>query len=526
MTTMGGRFTRRAERIPDLSRLAGRPALPLVVLTLLASGCNPSARFKLIELSRQQNADGCLITYDTNGDRKADYWQRLDRTGRVVALQFDDTHDEKPDETVDLDRLPAENLPHVIIILDGCPFECVEEAYRNGSFRAFYPPARMISCFPANSDPAISQIWHCGPTRSCEALYYDRAKARLNDGNASYLKAENSPWTKLMAYRCSFWWDANAYLTPQTVFDHELRGMYRTFSTVREGTSAGYSVGTAGLGTRGAKPAMLDYLRRMDRFTQQLLYERRGRIKMSLTADHGQGMKRCTRLTFKSFLAEHGFNLGKSIRSERDAVAIEYGLVTYAAFFANNPDGLAKALREHPAVDLVFYRSGGQVIVLSPKASAAIEHVGDGFIYDMTNGDPLQIAPIVQDLRQKGKVSPDRAIDDRSLFEATATHIYPDAVRRAWQAFNGLMRVPPDVLVSLKEGHSHGSAFFDFMIHGAASTHGSIDRLSSTSFLMTMKTKLPPALRLEDALPALSVDQPTSTTRAQGTPRRAKPESN
>jgi len=76
------------------------------------------------------------------------------------------------------------------------------------------------------------------------------------------------------------------------------------------------------------------------------------------------------------------------------------------------------------------------------------------------------------------------------------------------------------LIASLRNGYSHGSAFFDFMIGGAASTHGSIGRLSSTSFVLTMRGRPPSVLRVEDALQMLAE---LPSTPSQGTRPATKP---
>ena len=59
------------------------------------------------------------------------------------------------------------------------------------------------------------------------------------------------------------------------------------------------------------------------------------------------------------------------------------------------------------------------------------------------------------------------------------------------------------MLVSLRDGYAHGSKLFNFAIGGTDSTHGSLNRINSTTFVMTMLGQLPPVLRPEDVLPAL-----------------------
>jgi hypothetical protein len=62
---------------------------------------------------------------------------------------------------------------------------------------------------------------------------------------------------------------------------------------------------------------------------------------------------------------------------------------------------------------------------------------------------------------------------------------------------------PPDLIVNLRDGACHGSRFFYTMIGRVGSTHGSLNRMNSTTFALTMLGELPPALRSEELMPAL-----------------------
>ena len=110
---------------------------------------------------------------------------------------------------------------------------------------------------------------------------------------------------------------------------------------------------------------------------------------------------------------------------------------------------------------------------------------------------------IIATLTRQGKVDNRGYIEDRPFFEATAKHIYPDPLRRVWMAFHGIVIKPADLIICLKDGYVHGSEFFNVMIGGATSTHGSLNRVNSTAFVLTMLGELPDVLRPEDVLPAI-----------------------
>jgi hypothetical protein len=450
---------------------------------------------------RTENGD-IVLAIDTDGDKKVDFWQFQAPGGRKHAIAYADGNG-APGARIELDRIEAAECPHFVILLDGVPFELVAELYRDGWFRFFHPPARVICGYPGMTDLALSEWLHTGRCQGYQALDFNRETNRLGGGSGTYLQASNSPWLAKVDYRCSFWWDGLAYLDPQAVFDHELAGTQRTFRDIDAGEGYAYFVGTAGLGTRGGREAILEYLRTIDRFCEQIIFERRGRVKLTLSADHGHNLVQCRRLSFRETLEAAGFRQTKSLRSPGDVVPIAYGLVTYAALFTQDPAGVASCLIQHEDVEFACYPRGDAVVVRNRSGQATIEQGSSGFIYDSRDGDPLGLDVIIEQLRGEGHVQPDGQIDGRAMFAATVDHDYPDPVARIWSAFHDVVHNPPDLIVNLRDGACHGSRFFHAMIGKVTSTHGSLNRVNSTTFALTNLGELPPAMRSSEVLPRL-----------------------
>jgi hypothetical protein len=204
-----------------------------------------------------------------------------------------------------------------------------------------------------------------------------------------------------------------------------------------------------------------------------------------------------------------------------------YGLVTCAAIHTRSPTRVADAVLQHEATDLVMYRatrplgrsSGSEgvrfdadtaapIVVRSPTAHAEIQRRGDRFIYKSISGDPLELLPILDSLADNGKVARDGSVADRDLFDATATHEYPDALHRIWCALQPgcLVENAADVIVSLKEGYACGSKFFSALVN-VESTHGAMSGRSSTTFVMSNAMPLPAHLRVDDLGALLGVPQ-------------------
>ncbi|HPY77959.1 MAG TPA: hypothetical protein PLQ45_08970, partial [Anaerohalosphaeraceae bacterium] len=173
------------------------------------------------------------------------------------------------------------------------------------------------------------------------------------------------------------------------------------------------------------------------------------------------------------------------------------------AFYTHNPAPVADALLASPAAALACYPTPQGVCVRTRDGSALISYHDGRYRYAPDSGDPLQLNPILDNLRQQGLIAEDGFIEDRVLLDATQNHIYPDPLRRIWLAFHGLVQHPADLIICLHDGWYHGSASFDRLSGGAVSTHGSLNQINSTTFVLTMTGPLPPALRLEEIMPAL-----------------------
>ena len=280
----------------------------------------------------------------------------------------------------------------------------------------------------------MAELFHAGRCQAYQACHFDRESNRLLAGNDAYLSASNSPWVGKMDYRCSFWWDVLVYLDPQTVFNHEMKGIVRTFRRIDEGEGYAYSVGSAGLGTRGGREAILEYLRTVDRLCEQLICERHGRVKLTLVADHGHNLVENRRISFKDVLKAGGYRLGKSIRDAHDVVEIVYGLVTYAEFYTQDRAGVAECLLRHEDVELTCYPSADDVVVRDRDGEARIVKGQAGFVYDVRAGDPLRLLPIVEQLRSAGKVSDAGEIDAARC----STRRWITTIPTRWRAFGVL----------------------------------------------------------------------------------------
>lgn len=474
---------------------------PWLLIGLLAAGCGFDPRWPSGPSETREHHGDTLLAYRIDGAKRPNYFQRV-RDGRVTALHFDDNGDGQYEQTIELSADdPA--WPHCVLVLDGVPFTTVDEMWREGRFRIFPPPSRMITVFPAMTDLALTKIFGTPSCVADQALYFDAKSNQLMGGSMAYLRGRNAPWLPAVTYHAPQDIGAWAYLTPQSVFDREMRGTLATFRGAKSGLASAYSIGTAGLGTRGGRDAIRRYLLEVERLCERVLFDHRGRVKISLMADHGHHLTRARRVRFEPALEQAGFRRAKRIDDDRDVVIPEYGLVTYASVYTRRPAEVATALVNDPAVELAAYRRGDVIVVRSKDGEAEIGRRERGYSYRAVQGDPLQLAEIVARLQSEGQISADGTIEDRPLFEATAEHVYPDALHRLWESLHGLMQSPPDVYVSLRPDACHGSRLFELGIGRVASTHGALERMNSTTFVLSTIGDLPAAIRIDDVLDVL-----------------------
>ena len=138
----------------------------LVWLAALGTcGCTVEPSFRGPVALRAEAGETVFI-FDADADRKPDYWQYQTRDGRKKNLAYADGDSGQPGDRIDLDTIDADTCPHIVILLDGVPFELLAELHRTGHFRLFYPPARVICCFPSMTDLALSELLH---TNRCPA---------------------------------------------------------------------------------------------------------------------------------------------------------------------------------------------------------------------------------------------------------------------------------------------------------------------------------------------------------------------
>lgn len=522
------------EVLPGMQRIkhAGHGAILLSILVAATIGLNagcagpPPRLFPIVPLCTQDTPSGGTDrVYDTNGDGKPDYHERLSSDGIITTIGYDTNGDGEIDEEIDIAAIPEKEHRHLILVLDSIPFAMVQEAWFQGRLRFFGPPTRVVSTFPVMTDLALAELFNISPTPGIESEYFDGQQ--LSNGYLVYANKGNAPWHDYVDWRLEPIMHASAYLSPQAWYDHELRIVQDTFNASTRDKFTAYFVGTSAIGARIGRTGHHMGLVRLDRFCQELMHKTRGRVRFTLLSDHGHNMAISQRVPLSDVLRQLSYRTSRTLEKPYDVVVPEFGMVTCAAIHTDTPDTVARDVVSIEGIELSAYLDArhDEVVVLSRDGRARISHSSSGLRYQPEFGDPLAMLPILDKLAQAGSIDPQGFADDHALFQATVDHAYPDAVYRLWRAFHGLVVNTPQILVSVQDGYHCGSPTQSSLIRLTAA-HGNLRPMSSLGFAMTMAGQLPPAIRMANLGKALQ-DMGVPLNRkisGENTPPHAQPQ--
>jgi len=474
-----------------------------MIVAQLAACAGPGPRlFPLVPTAESFGPEGVLLRgYDLNKDARLDYQEAISPEGRVVSLAFDANADGRFRLHVDR-RAPSAGDRQLLIILDSVPFDVVHALYEQGRFRLFHPPSRVISPFPVMTDVSLTEFFGLAPCPAVESEFYDGVQ--LRDGYDNYVHERNTPWLACTDYRLSPVAHSVAYFYPDAWFDRELRYIQDLFmdrfrSSKTAGTAAfvGYCVGTSALGASLGRSGHQAGLVRLDRFCQQLVYETRGAVQITLMSDHGHNLVHSRRIPLREFLTRCGYCVRARLERPGDVVLPEFGIVTCAAIYTRAASRVARDVAGMEGIQLVAYRADdGTIVVLDRDGEARISYRDGAYRHEARRGDPLRLRSTLERLSGQGRLTADGFVLDADLFEATREHVFPDAVHRLWRAFHGLTLHTPDVLIAVNDGYHCGSPFMSSLVDLAAA-HGNLGQPSSYGFAMTTAGSLPPVLRMD-----------------------------
>ena len=361
---------------------------------------------------------------------------------------------------------------------------------------------------------ALSAMLRASVPLGYETIYFDRTARELRGGMGKYLgrrtpdKAPSSYMDQL-DYQEPLPFEFLVYVAPETVWRADMRRFGERFQAAPQDRDYfAFLKGTDGLlHIRG--PERLNVaLSSLDELLRKIQAWCGAETEIVMFSDHGMNLQKNRRVHLRTHLRRCGFQLSTNLHdASRQSVALPaFGLIGFAALYC--AEGAAPTLAETlvplEGVDFALYRESASAInVKGARGTARIhrqENEGVLFYrYELIEGDPLQLAPVVSSLRQAGLLTANGYAPEAVWSEHTAAHIYPDALANLYTSLL-TTRVchPADVLVSLLDGYYFGWSAFEHIVNLVA-THGNALRASSSAFLMSTHRAFPEYVRADDA---------------------------
>src|SRR5215813_2217396 len=410
---------------------------------------------------------------------------------------------------------PGKTRPRRLLLgLDGVPHPLIKEARSRGLFDSFASPARLLSPFPTMTNVALSAMFSASPPAGYESLYFDRTAREQRGGIKKYIGRRTpdkivSSYMDELDYQEPLAFEFLIYVAPDKVWRADMQRFRERFRSAPQTRDYfAFLKGTDGL-LHGQGPDRLAIaLETLDKILKEIQEFCGEETEIVLFSDHGMNLEENRRVNLATHLKCCGFKLQSQLTngSQRDLSLPAFGLCSYAAIYCRDESVIpetAKTAAEVPGVDFAVYRDRNDVVVIGARGIARIERREDagGIFYRYQNsvGDPLQLTPLIADLRAAGKLDQEGFASDSTWFAHTNSHEYPDALANIFMSLHTQrVKHTADVLLSIRDGYYYGWSPFERMIRLAA-THGNALLASSNAFLMSTHRQLPECVRADDA---------------------------
>jgi hypothetical protein len=457
--------------------------VPMFV-ALLLSGCGaPSERLSFP--AAPMRSEGRTSWYDVSGDGRADFSTALDDHGRLDVLSYDDDQDGSADRVYRMSDYSDGEVPHVVLMLDSVPYASIVERYLAGGFSWFAPPRKVIAPFPSLTEVCYGDVLGAPPLAGIIDRSYDTRKRRLRGGFWQRLGGDQLPWEKRLDYTASYYEGGQSYLHPVPWYEAELERARQAIDQSTDRLTLVYFCSSSGMLCKYGREGCQRVLDGAASLCLQLIYERRGAIRITMMSDHGHNYVPSRNIDVAAVLREAGLRPTDRLSRPDDVVLELSGLVTYAAAHTQQPRRVADALLARSEIEFVMYKHDDAVLVRSTAGSGQVYCDGGQVGYRPLDGDPLGYAPVLAQMRASGAMDDRGLASDDSWLSVTADHEYPDAPRRIWDALHRVATDPPRVMFTLQDGSCAGLPSFERFI-GMASTHGGLNQANTATFVMSM----------------------------------------
>ncbi len=425
----------------------------------------------------------------------------------------------------------TESVPIYFIILDGISHKMINELRQEGHFKQFGEPSLIISTFPSDTNIALTGIFQYLDPRKApgyESKFYDRKKNKIIGGRAHDYKMIEFP------FRDQFDFFHGKIIERSLIYAFPSIAAKKDFDAIQEEILTKprddyyFSIinsldGVNHIGGKENAREICTYISKgLDTLIEK--YQKlHGQIPhIVIFSDHGFYYQRLNVYGIGDFsdpLEKAGFRLTDELKSPNDIIIVDYGNVGAGVAFIKHPiqdstilEQAALAMLQLKGVDIIFYRISDKKIGVFAMRDGGIENAflffkpdGNKYGYQILNGDPLKLRPIIRNIVKVFGPSPNNFYTKEIWFEATWNHVYPDPIFRTFKAFSGLVENYADIIFSLKPNYSFsgpGARAGCVVCGGTEGTHGAILFDSSNAFVMSNDVLdiLPPVLRYDQLL--------------------------
>ncbi len=471
-------------------------ALSCAVMVLVGCG-PPSARLSFP--AQPVGVSQKLHRYDVDRNGVPDFGVTFGGSGQAESLLYDDDEDGRFDRAYRLADYTNDRVPHLILLLDSIPYQTVAARYAAGDFRWFGPPVKLIAPFPTLTEVCYSRALRAPPLPGAIDQHYDPRIPGWPDNFWDRVHGWEQPWERRVHYHADYLTHGLTFLDPDAWFAAELEQARLALEQSSDRVTIAYFASAASMVCKYGQAGAQRVLDGTQQLCLQVLYERRGAIKITLMSDHGHNYRPSTNISLDTMLENAGFNPCDRLEDPQDVVVEIDGLVTYAGVHTKQPAKVAEALCQHEPIELAMYMDGDRAVIRDAHGTAAIECRDGQLRYIPADRDVLSYSPLIDKLTSEGVMDEQGFATDEVWFHRTLDHGWPNAPRRVWDALHGNVVNPATVLLSIKDGYCAGIASYENFIQ-MASTHGGLNQVNSATFVMTMTGRLKEPVPHEDVL--------------------------
>lgn len=413
-----------------------------------------------------------------------------------------------------LGGLDAQEPPRTRLLfigLDAVPYRTVErlsdpELGDAALFRGLRGPVPLISTFPSTTSLAFAGILEpVGLEKSpgYEAKFFDWDEGRVRGGGLISYNKIKFPWREFWDWKMrGLFRKLLSGARPVKTTNRSIRQSLAAFADSDDEVYFIYYTTTDLVAHLESPPGLEPVLRRLDEGLRELRERQPERpFRVVLFSDHGvaggeplvnvrRGVKRA--------LKDAGYHPAKHLRQANHVVFVPFGLVSsFVAFTRGNArEETAEVMAGVEGVHICAtpaLSGDGWKVFGGDGGSALVRIVDDGrgqelWSYEPLVGDPLELAPTVEGLRERANDAHAVAFPDRWWLEATREQEYPDPLYRIVRGFD-LVENPASVICGNRPGYMYGACSTELASRLSVGrlrwTHGALDEEASLGFVMS-----------------------------------------